>query len=220
MKNNHLEITLNYFNVPEKQIDVNKVINVYVYGSVAYDTRTELSDMDYIIIYNQDIDISDTLITKIHDETLNATLISPGHFQKMLDEHKIDVIECFFMREDYKYETKKFNFNLDLFKLRTEISSISSNSWVKSKKKIIQNDNYIGKKSLFHSLRILDFGIQLAKNGKIVSYTKPQSKTLNYVSFSNLLNEIMEFNTWDELYNKYKKIYNNLKSEFKLLAPK
>lgn len=44
---NHLEFTLNQFNIPEKQFSIDKVINVYTYGSCAYDCDTDESDIDY-----------------------------------------------------------------------------------------------------------------------------------------------------------------------------
>ena len=91
--------------------------------------------MDYIIVYDQNIDVSDTLYTKMFDNELNATLISPTYFQKMINEHRIDALECLFTREDWKYETIKFNFKLDLDQLRRSISAVSSNSWIKCKKK-------------------------------------------------------------------------------------
>ena len=152
---------------------------------------------------------------------LNATLISPKHFQEMLNNHRIDAMECFFLREDWKHESIKFDFNLNLDQLRRSISAVSSNSWVKCKKKMSQGDDYVGKKSLFHSLRIADFGIQIAKEGKIVSYTKPYTELLSdkYETFSSLLGEIMFMSTWEELKSQYQEIANNLRTEFRIVAP-
>jgi predicted nucleotidyltransferase len=215
----NLEITLNYFNIPNKQFDIDKVINVYTYGSHVYETATEQSDIDYIIVYEQENDISDTLVSKIGNNVLNATLMSPTFFQKRLDEHSIDVLECYFLREDYKFERVKFNFNLNLDKLRRSISAVCSNSWVKCKKKIAQGDDYIGKKSTFHSLRIADYGIQIAKEGKIISYTNPYSNILKYDNYLDLLNEIMSLSTWNEIKEKYQVVANNIRSEFREVAP-
>lgn len=213
----HLEYTLMNFNIPNKQIDIDKVLNVYIYGSYCYETNTIKSDFDYIIIYEQDNDISETIYSNIGEIELNATLISPKHFQEMLNQHRIDALECYFLKDEFKYETINFVFNLDLDKLRRSISATSSNSWVKTKKKILQGDNYIGKKSLFHSLRIADFGIQIAKEGKIVSYTKPYTEILlnKYDTFISLLNDIMIIDTWEELKEQYQKIANNLRTEFR-----
>jgi predicted nucleotidyltransferase len=216
----HLEITMNYFNIPKKQFDINKIINVYFYGSYNYGTNNEESDMDYIIVYDQDINISDTIKATAGNTELNATLISPEYFQKLIDEHDISILESLNIQQNYKFEREYFSYNINLTKLRKSISSISSNSWVKCKKKLAQGDDNIGYKSLFHSLRILDFGIQLAKHNKIVSFAKPDSKSLKYKTFDELLNEIKTQKNWDEIYKKYKEIYNSLRTEFKLLAPK
>jgi predicted nucleotidyltransferase len=214
----HLEYTLNYFNL-ENKIDIDKVINVYFYGSHCYETNTESSDFDYIIVYDQDIDVSDTMITNMSGNILNATLVSPKHFQNMIDAHRIDAIECLFVREDYKYESIQFDFVLNLEQLRRSISAVCSNSWVKCKKKIEIGEDYIGKKSLFHSLRIADYGIQIAKEGKIVSFDKPYSKLLKYSSYKDLLDEIMSYTEWNDLKNKYQELANNLRSEFRIAAP-
>lgn len=211
---------LNFFNIPIKQIDIEKVINVYIYGSLIYSTNNENSDIDYIIIIDQDIDESETLYCK-HDNTiLNAKLYKKEFFQNKINEHDISTLECLFINDDLKYVNLNFDFNLDLIKLRKSISTISSNSWVKSKKKFIQNDNLIGYKSLFHSLRILDFGIQIATYGKIIDFKKSKSKTLNGISFLTLITDIKSFNDYDTLKNEYGKTYNNLKTEFKILTPK
>jgi len=216
----HLEITMSYFNIPKKQFDIDKVLNVYFYGSHNYKTNNDDSDMDYIIVYDQDDDISDTIKATAGGVELNATLISPEYFQKLIDKHDISVLESLNIQEKYKFERKYFSYDIDLSKLRESISSTSSNSWVKCKKKLAQGDDLIGYKSLFHSLRILDFGIQLAKHAKIVSFDKPVSNSLKYNNFSELLNEIKSKKDWDDIYDKYKKVYNSLRTEFKLIAPK
>src|SRR5690606_20681238 len=102
-------------------------------------------------------------------------------------------------------------FKLDKSKLRRSISGTSSNSFVKCKKKLRQGDYYIGKKSLFHSLRILGFGIQIALTGKIV----------NYSAYNHYLDMIMDKNTndWSEYQKVFKPIFNHKKSEFRRLAP-
>ncbi len=67
-------------------------------------------------------------------------------------------------------------FKLDKTKLRVAISTIVSNSWVKGKKKLIVQGDYdlnLAIKSTFHSLRILDFGTQIAMEGKIIKNRFP-----------------------------------------------
>ena len=215
----NLKITLNYFNILEKQFDIDKIINVYFYGSYLYGTFNKKSDYDYIAIYDQDIDVSDTIKIDFPVK-MNITLMSPKYFKKRIKNHNIDVLECIFTDDKYKLEQIKFDFKLNKDKLRRSISAVCSNSYVKCKKKLVQGDDYIGKKSLFHSLRIADYGIQIAKNSKIVSFDNCYSETLkDYKTFKNLFDEIMTFNTWNELNEKYKHIANNIRTEFRKYAP-
>ena len=78
----------------------------------------------------------------------------------------------FILKETIKFklvQNKQFSENL-----RTSISTITSNSWVKGKKKLIITVDYdlnLALKSVFHSLRILDFGIQISENKKIVNFS-------------------------------------------------
>ena len=100
-----------------------------------------------------------------------------------------------------------FELNKEL--LRKQISAVSSNSFVKCKKKMLQGDEYIGKKSMYHSIRILGYGIQIAKYGRIV----------NYEAYNFYYDVVMCKYDWEEIHEYFKPIYNSMKSEFKILAP-
>ncbi len=72
-------------------------------------------------------------------------------------------------------------------------------------------DREIGLKSLFHAFRIIDFGYQIATQGKIISYS-----SVNY-----LWDELKDFTgTWEQLNEKYKAQFNKAHSEFRKVAPK
>lgn len=186
-------------------------LNVYCYGSRVYNTHSSESDNDYIVVRNQKEDRIDNISINGND----YTFYSIDGFKKAIREHEISVLECLFLPKD-KVLKKTINFNLDLDKrlLRHSISQKASNSWVKAKKKLIVDKDYepyIGKKSLFHSLRIILFGIQIAEKGYIY----------NYEIANKYLNDILnEENNWDVLKNKYQKIRNGHMTEFKKLAPK
>jgi predicted nucleotidyltransferase len=181
-----------------------KILKVYNYGSRVYGCHTEKSDYDKIIIVESD---NDNLYYSVNMTNLNITVYSEALFIKKIQEHRIDALECIFQDKNDPY--LKY-FELDKEKLRRAISAVSSNSFVKCKKKLAQGDVYIGKKSLFHSLRILGFGIQIALTGKIV----------NYSYYNKYLTEIMSMgDDWEELKAKYQPIYNKAKSNFKLYAP-
>jgi hypothetical protein len=102
---------------------------------------------------------------------------------------------------------------LVLQKLRHSLSAKSSNSFVKAKKKLTIKKDFdlnLGRKSLWHSFRIIDFGIQIIKYNKIIDYK----------SMNDLFNDIMQYYSWIDLFEEYKIKYNNLLTEFRKLAPK
>lgn len=175
------------------------------YGSYVYGTESDKSDLDVINVGDTFDHVS--TIGKISFESITAE-----HFQQMLDENKIKALEVFFHKEQALIEAG-YKLTIDLQKLRTEISSVASNSWVKAKKKIeVEKDYYIGQKSLFHSLRILMFGIQVAKTGRISNFS-----CANHY-FKDIVRE--QNTEWLPLKEKYQPIYNALSTEFKKLAPK
>lgn len=180
-----------------------KVLEIYSYGSRVYGCNTESSDFDYIVVIESDEDI----YYSVDKGYINCTVYSEPLFIKKIQEHHISIMECIFQFDDDPYLK---HFELDTEKLRRAISSVSSNSYVKCKKKLREGDTYIGKKSLFHSIRILDFGIQIATYGKIRDYS----------SANNIYDYIMRLsNDWEELHHIFKPMHNDMKSIFKKLAP-
>jgi predicted nucleotidyltransferase len=185
-----------------KDID-EPIIKAYTYGSVVYKCTTNTSDIDFIVVVESK---DDNLYYSVNNSEGDYTVYSEQMFIKKIREHRISALECIFQAEDDQF--------LDYFHvvpelLRREISAVSSNSFVKCKKKLAIGEDYIGKKSMFHSLRILMFGIQIAKYGKIVDFTEA----------NHLLPIIMDMKDWNEIKEYCQPIFNSLKSEFKTLAP-
>ena len=141
--------------------------NIYVFGSRVYGTTSFNSDWDFIMIANNPVSNQE-----IRSGDFNIHIVVPDEFEKMLKAHHPGAIECFYAPDEFRIlENIKFNWNPSIPSLRHSFSHTSSNSWVKCKKKLEQGDYYIGIKSLFHSLRIPMFGIQIAKYGKIVDFS-------------------------------------------------
>ncbi len=81
---------------------------------------------------------------------------------------------------------------------------------MKCKKKLtVEKDYnpYIGKKSLWHSFRILMFGIQMLETGKIYDYS-----CANFL-YDEIVNN--PENDWNYYKEKYQKLYNSYKSKFR-----
>ena len=196
----------------ELNLNDKNILNVYYYGSNVYNCKGINSDNDYIVVVSDNSMYSEQLRISNND----YLFYSESKFKELIQRHEISILECLFLDSTFiMKETIKFNFVLDLNQLRESISKKSSNSFVKAKKKlIIQKDYnpYIGKKSLFHSLRIILFGIQIAKYSRIINYEEAN------VYYNDIVNS--KINDWEYFKEKYQLIYNNLKTEFRKYAEK
>ncbi len=78
-------------------------------------------------------------------------------------------------------------------------------------------EKYLAVKSIFHSLRILDYGIQIAEENKIYDYSSS-----NYIleDLMILFTQYERNELWEVIETKYKKVFNQRKSTFKRLCPK
>lgn len=188
-------------------IHPSRVFNVYLFGSRVYQTHTSKSDWDVIMIANNSVES-----TEIRNGLFNIHVYTLDKFQKDLDWHRINNLECIFAPDWAKLkEDKKLNFILDVKKLRHATSHISSNSWVKSSKKIQFDEYYIGIKSLFHSLRIPMFATQIVKEGSITDFG-----CANWI-----WNEIKSGHwTWEELDSKYREVRNETLTRFRHITHK
>jgi predicted nucleotidyltransferase len=189
------------------------VLTIFPYGSQVYKTANEQSDHDFIVIFKDGTVEDEFAITR---DKLSIHSYNDSSFQDLLNRHKISAMECYFLpTESLLLERKKFKFDLHIDKLRSAISEKSSHSWVKAKKKFeVEKDRnvYIAKKSLFHSLRIIDFGKQIAVSKKITDYT-----CSNYY-WEEIYTNPSE--RWESYKEQYQGIYNSKMSDFRKLAPK
>jgi predicted nucleotidyltransferase len=186
-----------------------RIFNVYLFGSRVYQTSNSNSDWDVIIVANNSVES-----TEIINGLYNIHIYTPDKFKSDLDWHRPNNLECIFapdwakLKETIDY---KKDFKLNIPKLRHATSHVSSNSWVKSLKKINSGEYYIGIKSLFHSLRITMFSIQIVEDNRIVDFS-----CANYI-WDNIKSRIY---TFDELDNEYRLLRNTLNSKFRKITNK
>lgn len=203
-----LDLILNNFKFLDKE-----VYNVYPYGSRVYGTHTDASDHDFILIVNRDV--NEFSLTS-DDKKINVHLYSPPAFEDQLTAHKIAALECFFLPPEKMLKSKlKFFFPLSKEKLRASISEKASHSWVKAKKKMeVEKDKniYTAKKSLFHSFRIIDFGIQIASLNRIKDYSISNEMWLEIATNPS--------ESWEDYKKQYQDLFNHRMSEFRKFAPK
>ena len=189
------------------------VLSVYRHGSMIYGTNDHQSDNDFIIIVKDHAVECDSKNSSYHN--IDVGIQRQSTFQDLINRHKNFALDCYFLPQEFRLkDNAKFTFKLDLNNLRKEISAKSSNSFVKCKKKleVVADRNVkIAKKSLFHSMGIIDFGIQIATHGKIVDYS----------SSNHLWFEIRDnpADTWEPYKEKYQTVYNSKMTAFRKLAP-
>ena len=205
-----------------------KCLGVFKYGSSVYRTKTEKSDLDIVYIADTDKEIYEVLQSKDfpfcsdYTEKVDLHYISKESFIDLLNKHDIMALEVYYqMAEDQKL---MFPFNLNLDTLRRSVSAVCSNSWSKARKKleIPEEDDYIGLKSLFHSIRILSFGIDIAKDNKI-DYLNVliDGEKISCSNFWHSLQQKYESGwRWPEFKAKYTPLQNANATEFRKLAPK
>lgn len=183
------------------------ILNCYLHGSRVYGTDTEQSDFDYIVIKTFTEPCTETRGNE------DFSYYSKDDWNRMALNNDVDFIECLFLPDCYKCkETFIPDWYLDKEKIRSNFSRTASNSWVKCKKKLtIEKDfaPYIGKKSLWHSFRLLNFGCQLLQFNEIIDYT-----SVNYLYDEIVHNDITD---WNYFKQKYQPLYNSFKSEFRRL---
>ena len=138
------------------------------------------------------------------------SFVCEDDFIKRIKDNDIAALECIFAYKPWGGQYEKYfeAFTLDKWKLRQSISAICSNSWVKAKKKLTVEKDYnlrVAQKSLWHSMRLYMFGLQIANNGEIYNFTVA----------NDLWKEIKnaENPTWEYYKEKYQAKFNELRSD-------
>lgn len=189
----------------------------YAYGSFVYGTNDENSDRDYICVISETNIINDDEF-QLKQDGCDYTFIKEKKFVNDIKNHDISALECIFLPSKFIDGNNDFifNFEYDENKLRASISAVCSNSFVKAKKKLTVDKDFDFRKaikSLFHSIRIFDFGIQIANNRKIIDYSSCSDLWINELSKETSTD-------WNYYKDKYKPLYNKKHSEFVQLARK
>lgn len=219
-----MELSKTVSNWLAQQINSYRCQAIFDYGSTVYGNKVP-SDQDLIVVIeNNPTRDGGEFYEQYKYLNFDITVMSEGMFFHQLDRHEITQIECVNLPEkhvhfiDHQFKAKLAKFEVDNVKLRHALSQKASNSYVKAKKKLIVEDDFdleVSVKSLFHSLRILQIGTQLATTGKIQNFAETNAlypKIIESYRDSHL--------DWVEIDNEFKPMYNELATEFKKHAPK
>lgn len=197
-------------------------ILMFPFGSTVYGTTTEHSDEDWVAVVRDNVDdFEDCVGNKwlYTADNMDITFLNESKWLEMIDDHHIYVLEGLSLPDNKVLigDMEKYRqiFKLDKWKLRKTISAIAENAYAKCHKKLTVEkdfDKYRAQKSIFHSIRILDFGRQIAEHGKIIDYT----------SCNHFWEEILALDSsdWNVYKEKYKPLLNSMRSKFVELCPK
>lgn len=186
-----------------------KIRNIYLFGSQVYGTQREDSDYDFIVV-------ACSMLAKqeIRHENYNIHIHTPDIFLEGLKEYQMQYLECIYAPPFAKIMEKMVqpdkNFSLKLEMLKYKGMGQSFNAFHKAKDRIIDGEIYRGVKSLWHSIRILDFFKQIIEKGKIEDFTS--SNYLWKMILEDLENGHDEGGDDDWIY--YKEKYLPIKIEF------
>ena len=185
-----------------------RIFNITIFGSRVYGTHTDNSDWDIIIVAKNSVES-----IEIKSDLYNIHIYTPDKFKQDLDWHMPKNLECLFAPDWAKLkEDLKFDFKLNIPKIRHATSHISSNSWVKCKKKLqIANEYNIGVKSLFHAIRIPMFSTQIVNFGEIRDF-----QCANWIW--NKIKE-KEWN-WEDLDKEFRELHNSTLTDFRKVTTK
>lgn len=185
-------------------------VSVFAHGSKVYGTDGPYSDRDHEVIVNDGWDGEEQLEAGAVTGVRQYTLIPVSRWLAEAKECSVLFCECAFLSPEMSVMPLiPEGWSPDAESVRRQFSRTSSNSWVKAKKKLVvprSIDPYVAKKSLWHSLRILMFGIQIIEQGGITDFQEANP----------LYWEIMGMpDDWDSLDAGFRGLRNELRSRFR-----
>jgi predicted nucleotidyltransferase len=189
--------------------DVNN-LNIYIFGSHLYGTQNENSDIDIIIIQKE--------FKKVSNPNVQCYVLQT--FVSACEQGEISCLEAFYGKKILKETVDlPLTINIDFGSFRRIVSTLTSNSWVKGKKKLTLLEDYdlnAGLKSIFHCLRVLDYSIQIGEQGNIYDFER---NAFILTDLYKLSNKYQNQELWNIIDQKYRSDLNQKKSRFKILFP-
>ena len=196
-------------------ITKDEIKGIYIYGSRLFGSINDNSDLDYCVVVKDNDLYKD--YWQVETPDLDLHILTETEYQKKLNECDDMAMSMYFQR--YPIMKYDVNFKVDLPTLRKSISSKANNSFVKFKKKLLVEADYDVRasiKSLFHSIRLLDFGTHIAHpnlcafdqdcHGENIEWIEKVFKDTN--------------NNWEEIHKIFKPLFNEYATGFKQVAPK
>jgi hypothetical protein len=140
---------------------------LFPFGSRVYGTARADSDYDYLAVVPEGRRASTG--EEFRHGTANVTLFTRGDWAEQLAAHKIHCLEAYYLPDGVCRAA--FPFRLDRHLLYAALFDKASRSWARARNKMeAEGQPLLAWKGVFHALRILHFGIQIATTGGIIDY--------------------------------------------------
>lgn len=204
----------------------NSVLAIIPYGSQVYKNK-QSSDYDFYVVLE-----GEGIYQDLHRKDIDITIISKDNFLEDIQKNSVKGLETLFTSKevDNYFIEDSLEIEMQLLKksvinpskIREQFSKTTSNSYVKAKKKIIIDadfDYMTSLKSLWHSIRINDFAIQILEKGEI-DFSSMNELYINIQNDYTQFNQADKNNMWTLLHSKYRPIFNEKHSHLKKLCPK
>jgi len=186
-------------------VEPRKIRNIYIFGSRVYGLHTVNSDYDAIVTAT-----SMYVNHEIFEGDYNIHITTPDSFEDKLRQHDVHCLECIFAPDEARIHiTTNYRdaFRLNKMKLKKMLLTQSAAAWAKSRRRIEQGNIMGGAKSIFHSLRILKFGVQILEHGRIIDFEAANKLWYKIEGFD-------EFE-WIEYKGQFNQIRTQYMKEFK-----
>lgn len=160
-----------------KELNLNEVdiVNIYPYGSRVYGNHVEDADYDYVIVFKSaflDNGAFKNNAISSADRKIQGSVFSRSGFQDAINRYDMSALECIYLEDD-KILKKKWPFRAPIIDKHSFVKNVitnASNSQYRAVNRYKDGDIRMSKKGIYHSLRVLMFGIQIMEHGKIVNY--------------------------------------------------
>lgn len=211
------------------------VIAIIPYGSRVYKNKPP-ADYDFHIIIDTARDIETNVhgvdAINIEDDKVEAMIQSIFTFTRNLDLNRVAEVEIlftpfdtenYFITDDLK---SKFEIYRQLVvspvKMRHAFCEKSNNSYSRAGKRLTMEedaDYTMSMKSVWHSIRMIEFGIQIMSKGQIDFQSCNELYTKIEKIYADNNSENKKY-MWEEIKKQVKPIFNDAQSRFRKFCPK
>lgn len=153
-----------------------EILGIFPYGSRVYGLAKDDSDYDYIIVTKSSFLPSGAFkqnAISSSDKNIQGVLYSRSGFIDAINNYEIGALECLSL-DPTNIIISKWPFKIQKWDEKEMVKKIiqkASASWHIASEQSRNDQKHLAKKGVFHTLRILMFGIQLKEHKKIVDFS-------------------------------------------------